>query len=216
MAIEKEFSNDGAPKEVINLATETEKSSGAGFRSGEKHMDKEYFLRETFQQDPWEGCTLVFKHYYTPLCSHAIRFVYSQTYAEDIVSEVFMEFWQKSHYKKIHTTFRAYLFQAVRNRALNFIRKEFGREVQPVQENDLLEKSPTPEQVLMYEEFYQKVQDGIEKLPPKCKKVFLMSRYEGMPLKEIAQAQNISVRTVETHISKALKMMREILDQSDQ
>lgn len=216
MAIEKEYSKDGAPKEVIKLATETEKSTGAGFRSGEKYIDKEYFLRETFRQDPWQGCTLVFKHYYAPLCSHAIRFVYSRTYAEDIVSEVFLEFWQKGHYKKIHTTYRTYLFQAVRNRSMNFIRKEFGRDVQPVGENDLLEKSPTPEQVMMYDEFYHKIQDGIEQLPPKCKKVFLMSRYEGKALKEIADLQDISVRTVETHISKALRMMREVLDQADQ
>ncbi|MBY5959504.1 RNA polymerase sigma-70 factor [Membranicola marinus] len=214
MAIEKEFSKNTASLKKRSLAIDSEDTSGD--RSGlVKSRDREYFLRKAFREDPWEGCTLIFKHYYSPLCSHAIRYVYSQAYAEDIVSEVFMEFWQKKHFEKIHTTYRTYLFQAVRNRALNFVRKEFGRELDPITEGELLGKSLSPEQIMVHEEFYQKVQEGIEQLPPKCKKVFLMSRNEGKPIKEIAAQQKISVRTVETHISKALKMMREVLVQTN-
>lgn len=179
-------------------------------------QDKERFLRETFERDPWEGFTLVFNHYYSPLCSHAVRYVYSHTYAEDIVSEVFTEFWQKKHFSRMHTSYRAYLFKAVRNRSMNFIRKELGRETKQIDEDLLLTSARSPEQQMVYEQFYQRVQKGIEQLPPKCKKVFLMSRFEGKPLKEIARIQNISVRTAETHISKALRMMREILDLTDE
>lgn len=178
--------------------------------------DKEYFLRKAFEEDEWEGCSLVFRHYYNAMCSHAVRFVYSKMYAEDIVSEVFTEFWQKKHFRNIQTTFQTYLFRAVRNRSLNFIRKEFGRPIQSIPEDLLLSNSIQADEQLMYEHFYQKVQDGIESLPPKCKKVFLMSRYEGKSLREIAQLQNISVRTAETHISKALKMMRDVLDFTDE
>src|SRR5690625_7198236 len=73
----------------------------------------------------------------------------------------------------------------------------------------------SPEEHMVYEQFYQRVQKGIEQLPPKCKKVFMMRRFEGKPLKEIARIQNISIRTVESHISKALGMMRESLDVTD-
>lgn len=179
-------------------------------------QDKERFLRESFEKDPWEGFTLVFNHYYSPLCSHAVRYVYSHTYAEDIVSEVFTEFWHKKHFSRMHTSYRAYLFKAVRNRSMNFIRKELGRETKQIEEDLLLTNIRSPEQQMVYEQFYQRVQKGIEQLPPKCKKVFLMSRFEGKPLKEIARIQNISVRTAETHISKALRMMREILDLTDE
>jgi len=179
-------------------------------------QDKERFLRESFEKDPWEGFTLVFNHYYKPLCSHAIRFVYSHSHAEDIVSEVFTEFWHKKHFSRMHTSYRAYLFKAVRNRSMNFIRKELGRETKQIEEDLLLTNIRSPEQQMVYEQFYQRVQKGIEQLPPKCKKVFLMSRFEGKPLKEIARIQNISVRTAETHISKALRMMREILDLTDE
>ena len=99
---------------------------------------------------------------------------------------------------------------------MNFIRKELGRETKQIEEDLLLTNIRSPEQQMVYEQFYQRVQKGIEQLPPKCKKVFLMSRFEGKPLKEIARIQNISVRTAETHISKALRMMREILDLTDE
>src|SRR5690606_27125386 len=102
------------------------------------------------------------------------------------------------------------------NRALNFIRDEFGRSVDDIPEEVLLSKSISADKQLMYEQFYLKVQQGIEALPPKCKKVFIMSRYEGKSMKEIAKAQNISIRTAETHVSKALKMMREALDYTNQ
>lgn len=182
----------------------------------DRFRDKEYFLRKAFEKDEWEGCSLVFRHYYKSLCSHAVRFVYSKMYAEDIVSEVFAEFWQKKHFRNIQTTYKTYLFRSVRNRSLNFIRNEFGRTTQSLPEEVLLSRSILADEQMMYEHFYQKVQGGIEALPPKCKKVFLMSRYEGKSLKEIARLQNISIRTAETHISKALKMMRDVLDFTDE
>lgn len=182
-----------------------------GTRSHATPGDKEYFLRKAFERDEWEGCSLVFRHYYKHLCSHAVRYVYSQTYAEDIVSEIFAEFWQKKHFRNIQTTFRAYLYRAVRNRSLNFIRKEFGRPIMVQPDEVLCSRSILADEQMIYEHFYQKVQGSIEALPPKCKKIFLMSRYEGKSLREIARSQKILIRTVETHISKALKLMREAL-----
>ena len=178
--------------------------------------NKEYFLRKAFEEDEWEGCALVYRHYYNALCSHAVRFVYSRMYAEDIVSDVFAEFWHKKHFRNIKTTYQTYLFRSVRNRALNFIRNEFGHATIEIPEGVLLSAAITADEQLMYEEFYQKVQAVIEALPPKCKKVFMMSRYEGKSMKEIARIQNISVRTAETHVSKALKMMRNVLCYTDE
>jgi len=174
--------------------------------------DKEYFLRKAFLRDEREGCSLVFEYYYMPLCSHAIRFVHSRAYAEDIVSDVFMTFWQKRHFKQINSTYRTYLFQAVRNRALNFIRKEFGQDSHSPGDEYMISRSISPDALMMYDQFYHRVQEGINQLPPKCKKIFLMSRFEDKPIKEIANIHNISIRTVEGHISKALKIMREALE----
>lgn len=60
--------------------------------------DHELFLREAFREDAWLGCTLLFDHYYAPMCSHAVRYVYSKEYAEDVVADVFRKFWQKEHF----------------------------------------------------------------------------------------------------------------------
>lgn len=174
--------------------------------------DKEYFLRKAFLRDEWEGCSLVFEYYYKPLCSHAVRFVHSKAYAEDIVSEVFLTFWHKRHFRQVNTTYRTYLFQAVRNRSLNFIRKEFGHDIELMGDESLLSRSIAPDKQMMYDQFYHKVQEGIDQLPPKCKKIFILSRFEDKPLKEIAMIHKISIRTVEAHISKALKIMREALN----
>src|SRR5690625_3548863 len=178
-------------------------------------QDKERFLRESFEKDPWEGFTLVFNHYYRPVCSRAIRFVYSHTHTEDIVSEVFTEFWKKEHYKKLHTRFRAYLFQAVLNRSMNFIRKEQGREAKQIEEDFMMTSALSPEEHMVYEQIYQRVQKGIEHVPPKCKTVIMMSRFEGKTMNEIARHQNISIRTVDSHLSNVCGRMREILDVTD-
>lgn len=178
--------------------------------------DNELFLKEAFQKDEWLGCSLVFEHYYAPLCSHAIRYVYSREYAEDIVAEVFKEFWQKKHFRSITISFRTYLYRAVRNRSLNHSRREFKQSVVDEQDLTIPSAALRPDEMMMYDQLYQKIQSGIDGLPPKCRKIFLMSRFEGKKLKEIAELQNISIRTVETHISKALSILREVVKDNSQ
>lgn len=216
MTIEKPDNTGEINPQNLHPSIGDEISKGSHGEQSRKFKDKEYFLRKAFEKDEWEGCTLLYNHYYNAMCSHAVRFVYSRMYAEDIVSDVFVEFWQKRHFRNIKTSFRSYLFRSVRNRSLNFIRKEFGRPIHDVPQDEFLSNFIRADEQLMYEHFYQKVQEGIENMPTKCKKVFLMSRYEGKPLKEIAKIQNISVRTAETHMSKALKIMREVLKKIDE
>jgi RNA polymerase sigma-70 factor (ECF subfamily) len=93
--------------------------------------------------------------YYRALCSHAIRYVYIKEVAEDIVSDVFCHFWKTQSYQSVTTSYRAYLFRAVRNRALNYLANEF-------KQSDSLEKvyhiegAELPEQIMQYEELHQK------------------------------------------------------------
>ena len=104
----------------------TDKETEGG-QSMQEHQDNEQFIRKTFEDDTKKGCELLFKCYYNTLCSHAVRFVYSKQVAEDLVGEVFYVFWQKQLHLQIHTSFRAYLFTAVRQRALTYLRWEFSR-----------------------------------------------------------------------------------------
>jgi hypothetical protein len=83
--------------------------------------DKEIFIKNTFSKDPGLGCELLFKRYYSVLCSHSVRYVYSKSIAEDIVAEVFTSFWEKKAFENIQSSYRAYLFSMVRNSSLNYL-----------------------------------------------------------------------------------------------
>ncbi len=171
--------------------------------------DKEFFIRQAFAESAQKGCELLFRRYYQVLCTHAVRFVYSRETAEDIVSAVFCRFWQTGAYQNIDSSYRYYLFRSVRNEACNYLRLEFrlldsldtevGREDTAAQ---------YPDQILEYEEVLKRVEALCESLSPQCRKVFLMSRFDGRKYKEIATELGISIKTVEAHIGKALGILR--------
>ncbi len=187
------------------MESSSEPKSGGGWD------DKEIFLRKAFDDDPVKGCELLFKQYYASLCSHAVRFVYSREVAEDIVGDVFFVFWRKKLHLTINTSFRAYLFTAVRNRALKYVQREFGKteDVATVEHSDAA--SSSPEEIVLYHELSLRIERVIKSLPPQCQKVFLMSRYERMKNHEIAAELAVSVKAVEAHIAKALGILRSIL-----
>ncbi|GAA4453171.1 RNA polymerase sigma-70 factor [Nibrella saemangeumensis] len=173
------------------------------------HTETELFIRKAFAENPQKGCELLFQRYHQALCSHAVRFVYSRETAEDLVSEVFCTFWKTKAYESVNSSYRYYLFRSVRNAAYNYLRLEF----QPLEDITLAESreeiaSLRPDQVLQYEEVFHRVEDLVESLPPQCRRVFLLSRFEGRKYQEIAQELGISIKTVEVHLVKALSIIR--------
>lgn len=175
--------------------------------------DKEWFIRKSFETDPKKGCELLFKCYYNPLCSHAARFVYSRQIAEDLVGEVFYVFWQKQLHTQIYTSFRAYLFTAVRHRALTYLRCELSRKNSSYDSSDLekLSSLPAPDQMLQYDELYFTIEKAIQSLPPQGQKVFIMSRFESKKNQAIADELKLSLKTVEAHLTKALHNLRKAI-----
>lgn len=174
--------------------------------------DKEFFIRKAFEQDSVKGYELLFRQYYSPLCSHAVRFVYNREVAEDLVAEVFYTFWKKKLHEQITTSFRAYLFTSVRNKSLTYIKWEFDKEKsEDLEENDKASSTLEPDEVMEFDELYLHIEKTINLLPPQCQKVFLMSRFEGKSYKEIGEKLNVSGKAVEAHISKALITLRKAL-----
>lgn len=171
--------------------------------------DTEFFTRQVFDENPQKGCELLFRRYHQALCSHAVRFVYSKETAEDIVSEVFCKFWKTKAYENVTSSFRYYLFRSVRNEAYNYLRMEFQKletiETNMVQEEALNQR---PDQIMQFEEVLHKVEELVEGLPPQCRKVFLLSRFEGKKYQDIANELGLSIKTVEVHIVKALSIVR--------
>ena len=172
--------------------------------------DNEIFIRKAFIDDPLKGCELLFKQYYQPLCSHVVRFVYSREIAEDIVGDLFYLLLEKQLYLQITSSYRAYLFAAARNRSLKHLHKEFGR-VHDTRDLESLSGEngmPSPQQILLYDELFKKIERTIQSLAPRNQTVFLMNRFEGKKYQQIATELNISVKAVEAHISKALHVLR--------
>jgi RNA polymerase sigma-70 factor (ECF subfamily) len=171
--------------------------------------DQEWLIRTTIKESPMQGCELLFRRYYSPLCSHAVRILYSRTIAEDLVADVFCDFWGNRLFEQVNSSYRAYLFRMVRNRSINYLQRELRKQPnETVPESYIENSSVHPEQQLSVEELYLAIEQTVQSLPTQSKKVFLLSRYEGKRIHEIAEQMQISPRTVETHISKALSILR--------
>ncbi|GLU53337.1 RNA polymerase sigma-70 factor [Dyadobacter frigoris] len=173
-------------------------------------IDSGLFLKTTFQENPSKGLELLFRRFYKPLCSHAVRFVYSKQIAEDLVSEVFFQFYRTKSYEHITSSYTSYLFRAVRNECFTHLRREFGKTdvIELTTENTISIQQQQPDAEIHYNHLFLKVNEVIGELPTQCRKVFLMSRFESKKYHEIARELNISPKTVEVHISKALKHLR--------
>ena len=151
---------------------------------------------------------LLFDEYYEYLCKSIYRVVPDASVAEDIVQEVFMELWKKRENIRITTSVKAYLRRSALNRALNYLRKNKVRFEEEDQIPDMGMQDVSGQTNLEVMELKDRIHGIIDELPERCRIIFGMSRFEEMSYKEIAEALEISVKTVENQMSKALKILR--------
>ncbi len=155
----------------------------------------------------------IFDRYYNGLLGAVFRIVPDEDTCQDLVQEVFVELWRKRADLDIHTSLQAYLRRAAVNRALNHLKTQ--RRVQ-LQESDdwatTVDTSPSDiRQLEKQENLEAALHKAIELLPEKCRLVFSLSRFEHMSHREIAAQLDISVKTIENQITKAMKLLREVL-----
>ena len=178
-----------------------------------KVVEAEALIRKTFEADPQAGIEMVYRHYYQVLCSHAVRYVGSKAVAEDLVSDILFEFNSKHLYNSISTSYRAYLFTSVRNRAYDYVREEM-RHGNTMIENAMsvsVKHFEQPDSITQFEELHHLIENTINAMPLKRKQVYVMHRYEGKKSKEIAEELNLSPRTIEAHIYKAITQVHAAL-----
>lgn len=154
----------------------------------------------------------LFRSYFTPLCSFAQKFVNDADEAKDIVHNVFINLWNKRTELDMETSLKSYLFQGVHNRSLNFIRdnKKLVQFDTPQSESELNQYLESRDH-LESSEAEGRINRALDDLPDKCKEIFLMNRFDGLKYREIAEKLDISIKTVETQMSRALKSLRERL-----
>jgi RNA polymerase sigma-70 factor (ECF subfamily) len=154
----------------------------------------------------------LFRTHYSKLCGYANTFLKDPDASEEIVQEVMFRIWVNRESLYFTTSINSYLFRAVRNSCLNFLKHLDIREDYKTwnkARGDGSEQSA--EDSMMVSELEQKIRDAIDKLPLERRKVFILSRYDGLTYAEIATRLGISVKTVENQMGKALKTLREEL-----
>lgn len=156
----------------------------------------------------------LYQLYYSDLCNYASNLCGNDDLAEDIVQYTMIKIWKKGLDLNVNTTLKGYLYKSIYNHFIDIKRKT-------KKDNNKLERLKQ-EALLDFVEFsieeiettYRQINLEIENLPKQCREVFLLGKKEGLKYKEIAVKLNISVKTVERHMSIALKKLRKKLNYS--
>lgn len=169
------------------------------------------------ETDLYRQFQLVFRTYYNLLCNYAFTFTKDADASEDLVQDLFIKIWEQRRGLLKEASIRYYLFTAVRNNCITWLRRE--KQSATVQLTGFETVSTTtdyPGELMEDEEKDEKIllEQAIAQLPPKCKEIFLLSRFGKLSYKEIATNLDISPKTVENQLGKALKMLRAFLKES--
>ncbi|MFK7809302.1 MAG: RNA polymerase sigma-70 factor [Saprospiraceae bacterium] len=153
----------------------------------------------------------LFDRYYKYLLVTVTNVTRDRTLAKDASQEVFFELWKKRDRLDISSDFKPYLRRAVLNRAFNVLKKQSRFTAEEEIPEQTLE-SDSPQRIMETSDLQTVINESIEQLPERCRMVFTLCRLEGMSHKEIAQQMDISTKTVEHQMTKALKILKSKLN----
>jgi len=151
---------------------------------------------------------VIYDLYYEPICKFLNHYTRDRFVIEDVVQEVFVKLWEDKDFLEVSYV-KAYLYNAARNKMLNYLRNEINQTAILEQWNK--EKNETANSWDCYDldEFSEILNKAVDTLPGKCRSIFVQSKWEKLSYKQIAEKNNISVKTVEAQMSHALKCVRE-------
>lgn len=159
----------------------------------------------------------LYSDYYVLLCTIADQYLKDKYLAEEVVGEVFLNYWEKYNNITISTSVKAYLVRSVQNRCLNYLEHSKVKErlKQKIETESAMlgiaESNDYPLGSLYEMELTTLIKQAMNSLPEQCRKIFLLSRDEELTYEEISQQLNISVNTIKTQIKIALSKLRERL-----
>ena len=174
-------------------------------------MNEDATIYEQIRLGDEQAFETLFKKYYTRLCHFVFQYVNNLPDAEEIAQETYLQIWDKREELEINTSIKSYIYASAKNKALNHVRNSNRRKghlsvisshrSQDVEEANELSVNEIKDQLFV----------ALENLPPKCRKIFQMSRLEGLKHKEIAEQLGIKIKTVENQIGIALRHLKEKL-----
>lgn len=155
----------------------------------------------------------MFKSYYSGLCGYAFKLLHDAAVAEEMVQDTFAKMWEKRASLNMARSRESYIFRALHNNCMDVIRENSRRQAmeQEVRMMSGFQDEPADERQLRQSFLEQKVMAAVRSLPAQCRQVFELSKINKMKYKEIAEKMNISPKTVENHMGRALKKLREDL-----
>lgn len=173
--------------------------------------DEKKVLRR-FKEGDTEAFDMLYRAYSKKLYHFALGLTKDKEVSEDLIQEVFVSLWEKRSQLNPKLNFDNYIFTIVYNAIRKYFRK---RSLESKAVDFLFENAPEnlngADGIYIYNELLELANQSIEKLPPKRKKVYKLSKQEGLKIKEIAEKMDISTRTAENHLAKALKYLKEEL-----
>lgn len=173
----------------------------------------EPLLQKIQQHDDQQSFKQFYQLLFFRLYQFAYSYVHSKESAEEVVNDVFLCLWQKRKTLDTIDNINVYLYVAVKNASLNWLRK--NRQIFTVSIDELttdhLRLVPDPELMLMTVEFESHIRKAIDQLPPRCKIIFKLIKEDGLTYKQVASILDVSVKTVDTQLYLALKKLSKIL-----
>lgn len=154
----------------------------------------------------------IYRFYYPKLAQFLFRYLHSENTIEDVLHNLFYTLWKNRTNIKPIGTLRAYLYNAARNQALKQLSKNQKLSVSSLTDYPNLSASQIyPEEKVEYKEFAQAFLDAVQCLPEKRRQIFLLHREDSLTYREIAEVLDISIKTVETQMSRSIKFLSEKL-----
>jgi RNA polymerase sigma-70 factor (ECF subfamily) len=151
----------------------------------------------------------LFRAYFKPLCHFAYKIVKDVIISEEIVQDLFFNFWEKRKKLELYTSLKSYLFKSVHNNSLKYLRHQ-----KIVIDYEAKVKNYQPQPFELQENYAEIgemiciINQTLDEVPERTREIFLLNRDEGLKYQEIAEKLNISVKTVEAHITSLLKLLR--------
>jgi RNA polymerase sigma-70 factor (ECF subfamily) len=154
----------------------------------------------------------IFNYYYSSLCTFSMQYINDHEMVEDLVQDLFVNLWSEAPNINIRSSLKSYLFASVRNRCLDFLKhKKVSEKHRTYHLYSADSNENSTDHYFSESELRQTLHKSLEKLSPRCREIFELSRMHGLSNKDISEKLEISKRTVELQISNALKILRKEL-----
>lgn len=170
---------------------------------------QEYSITDLLAKRDESAFEQVFKTYFKNLHAYAFTILKDEAEAEEMVQQVFFKLWERADRLSLSGSIAAYLYRAVHNESLNLLKhRKVRAEHQLHVVHTMKDRTDNAPGKMMSKELETKFQAALNDLPEQCRTIFQLSRFEEMKYRDIADKLDISIKTVENQMGKALKILR--------